>query len=181
MKIGLIAGAMKPFHAGHDVLVEKACSECDQVLIFTSHKSRDNIAGMQMVKAWIDIIIPQMELLGRNVELRLCNSPIGSIFEYLEDENEDNSQHVYRIYQGLEDRARFSPDTIKKYCPWLNVELPAYEDADSYDRTKNTEVYAKGELVRQSLSNGDYVAFKTYLPSWLGDNGMQYFNILRGK
>ena len=38
--IGLVPGGMKPFHAGHNFLVQNALSECDEVYIFTSPKDR---------------------------------------------------------------------------------------------------------------------------------------------
>ena len=42
--IGFVPGAMKPFHAGHNHLIQRALEECDQVIVFTSHSNPTNIA-----------------------------------------------------------------------------------------------------------------------------------------
>ena len=61
--IGLIPGAMKPFHAGHNYLVQSAINECDEVILWTSIKDRDNIKVKNMHKAWTEIILPLLPKL----------------------------------------------------------------------------------------------------------------------
>ena len=54
--IGFVPGAMKPFHAGHNHLIQTALKECDKVLVFTSLKDRGVIKGDKMYKAWQELI-----------------------------------------------------------------------------------------------------------------------------
>ena len=57
--IGLVPGAMKPFHKGHYFLISKAIEECDKVLIYTSGGDRGFIKGKQMRLVWDNLIIPK--------------------------------------------------------------------------------------------------------------------------
>ena len=63
MKIGLVPGAMKPYHAGHHYLTRQAIKECDRVIIITSEKDRKSISGSNMKKAWENLIIPLLPCL----------------------------------------------------------------------------------------------------------------------
>ena len=77
--IGLVPGAMKPYHAGHHYLVEQAMKECDRVIIFTTAKDRNGISGIKMAFAWTNLIIPLLQ----NVEVEFVISPIRAVWEFL--------------------------------------------------------------------------------------------------
>ena len=83
MVVGLIPGAMKPYHAGHHYLVESAMRECDRVIIFTTAKDRKGISGIKMAFAWTNLIIPLLP----NVEVKFVTSPVGAVYKFLEEEN----------------------------------------------------------------------------------------------
>ena len=40
MRVGIVAGSFKPYHAGHHAMVEKAAKENDKVELFVSLSSR---------------------------------------------------------------------------------------------------------------------------------------------
>ena len=57
MKIGLIPGSFKPYHAGHDALVRIAAGENDTVLVFSSTADRLRKGEMQLYGADMKQII----------------------------------------------------------------------------------------------------------------------------
>ena len=133
--IGLIPGGMKPFHAGHNFLVQNAIRECDEVYIFTSPKDRGALKGDNMRRAWLDLIQP---LLPGLEEVRFVKSPVGAVFDFLEVEGMPEDE--YRIYGGTEELGRFSESVINRYFPDLNVVQPAALNPAAYDRSKDTGI-----------------------------------------
>ncbi len=174
MIIGLIPGAMKPYHAGHHFLVEKALSECDHVIVFTTTKDRKGISGANMKKAWNEIILPVVP-----IEVKFVRSPIRAVYEFLEPrpgiENDE-----FRIYGGTEDLARFSTAQLKRYCDGVDVCNVAEEESGEYLRGVGESPMAKGEWVRKSINDGNFDAFKNYLPNVLKPFAEKYLNILLG-
>ena len=168
--IGFVPGAMKPFHAGHNHLIQRALEECDQVFVFTSLKDRDIIKGDRMYKAWQDLIVPS---LPKHIEVVGVKSPVGSVYDYLEW-NGDPAK-TYRIYGGTEDIARLSNARMLQYFPHLNAINVAESDPESFTRDV---VHAKGEWVRNSIRAGNLKEFKSYLPAFLKPLAKEYLSIL---
>ncbi len=168
--IGFVPGAMKPFHAGHNHLIQTALTECDKVLVFTSLKDRDVIKGDKMYKAWQELIIP---LLPNHIEVIGVRSPVGSVYEYLEWNGDTTVS--YRIYGGTEDIARLSNARMQQYYPGLNVINVAESEPESFTRDV---VHAKGEWVRNSIQVGNLKEFKSYLPAFLKPHAKKYLDIL---
>ena len=168
--IGFVPGAMKPFHAGHNHLIQRALVECDKVLVFTSLKDRDIIKGERMYKAWQDLIVPS---LPEHIEVVGVKSPVGSVYDYLEW-NGDPAK-AYRIYGGTEDIARLSNARMLQYFPHLNAINVAESDPESFTRDV---VNAKGEWVRNSIRAGNLKEFKSYLPAFLKPLAKEYLSIL---
>lgn len=176
MKIGLVPGAMKPYHAGHHFLVESALRECDKVIIFTTVKDRDDLSGTNMQSAWNEIIIPNIE---GNVEVSFIKSPVGSVYEVIEDEEENPTSNVYRIYGGTEDVKRFNMERISTRYPntagrFVNVAASAKA---SYLRGDGTPK-AKGSWARTALQEQDNLGFKDQLPKFLQPHAQRYMEIL---
>lgn len=176
MKIGLVPGAMKPYHAGHHFLVENALRECDKVIIFTTVKDRDDLSGANMQSAWNELIIPNIE---GDVEVSFIKSPVGSVYEVIETENESPSANTYRIYGGTEDVKRFNMERIATKYPnaasrFVNV---AAEGKASYLRGEGTPK-AKGSWAREALHASDKVTFKAQLPKFLQPHTQRYMEIL---
>ena len=176
MKIGLVPGAMKPYHAGHHFLVESALRECDKVVIFTTVKDRDDLSGANMQLAWNELIIPNIE---GNVEVSFIKSPVGSVYEVIEAENESPTSDTYRIYGGTEDVKRFNMTRISARYPntagrFVNV---AAEGKASYLRGDGTPK-AKGSWARAALQISDKLTFKAQLPKFLQPHAQRYMEIL---
>ena len=172
--IGFVPGAMKPFHAGHNHLIQTALEECDKVLVFTSLKDRGIIRGEKMYKAWQELIIP---LLPDHIEVIGVRSPVGSVYEYLEWNGDKNAS--YRIYGGTEDIARLSNARMLQYFPHLTAINVAESSPEAYERGAGyTETPAKGEWVRNSIQAGDLKLFKSYLPAFLKPLAKEYLSIL---
>lgn len=178
MKIGLVAGAMKPFHAGHDVLISESLSRCDHTIVFTTEKDRKGINGLSMARAWHKVILPHALKEGRDFEVRFVSSPIGAVYEFL-DEYDDDTEFI--IFQGTEDRDRFSPENLKKYAGHLNCISAAHTWPEIFDRMQSTEEYVKGEIVREAIESGNRSLFKTYLPLWLQPVSDSYFDLIAKK
>ena len=168
--IGFVPGAMKPFHAGHNHLIQRALVECDQVIVFTSLKDRGVIKGDRMYKAWQELIVPS---LPEHIQVIGVKSPVGSVYDYLEWNG--NISVSYRIYGGTEDIARLSMARMTQYYPDLNVVNVAEIDPESFTRDV---VHAKGEWVRNSIQTGDLKEFKSYLPVFLQPYAKEYLEIL---
>ena len=168
--IGFVPGAMKPFHAGHNHLIQRALEECDKVIVFTSLKDRGVIKGERMYKAWQELIIPQ---LPKHIEVIGVRSPVGSVYDYLEWNGDPSVS--YRIYGGTEDIARLSNARMLQYFPKLTVLNVAESEPESFTRDV---VHAKGEWVRNSMQAGDLNLFKSYLPAFLKPHAKSYLDIL---
>lgn len=168
--IGLVPGAMKPFHRGHYFLISMALKECDEVIVYTSTKDRLPIQGSKMKQAWENIICPR---LPPNVKVNFVKSPIGSVFLYLYDDAQNGIQ--YRIYGGTEDLQRFETQAMNKRYPNLDIVNTAQECPENYDRANNP---AKGEWVRNTILAGDHQKFREYLPDILKNSSKKYFKIL---
>ena len=168
--IGFVPGAMKPFHAGHNYLIQKAIAECDKVIVFTSLKDRGIIKGDSMYKAWQEIIVP---LLPNHVEVIGVRSPVGAVYDYLEWNGDPSTS--YRIYGGTEDIARLSNARMLQYYPKLTAMNVAESEPESFTRDV---VNAKGEWVRNSIQAGNLKEFKSYLPDFLKPHAKSYLEIL---
>ena len=168
--IGFIPGAMKPFHAGHNHLIQTALSECDRVIVFTSTKDRGIIQGDNMFQAWQELIVP---LLPNHIEVTAVRSPVGAVYDYLKSHG--NSAHAYRIYGGTEDIGRLSKARMLQYYPSLNVVNVAEETPDAFTRGV---VHAKGEWVRDTIKAGDHEKFRSFLPDFLKPHAKEYLDIL---
>ena len=168
--IGFVPGAMKPFHAGHNHLIQRALVECDKVMVFTSLKDRGVIKGENMYKVWQELIVP---LLPNHIEVIGVKSPVGSVYDFLEWNGD--TEKSYRIYGGTEDIARLSNARMLQYYPHLAAINVAESDPESFTRDV---VHAKGEWVRNSIQAGDLNKFKSYLPAFLKPHAKSYLDIL---
>jgi hypothetical protein len=172
--IGLIPGAMKPFHAGHNHLIQMSIEECDHTIVFTSIKNRGIIDGSKMLDVWDKLILP---LLPNSIEVVAVKSPVRGVYDYLEwQKSPDRS---FRIYGGTEDFGRLSKARILQYYPCLNVVNVAEENPKANERGLGyTGTPAKGEWVRESIKAGDHGKFRSFLPDFLKSHAKEYLKIL---
>ncbi len=172
--IGLVPGAMKPYHAGHHYLVKQAIKECDEVIVYTSTKDRKGISGSNMQNAWYSIILPNIE----PINLKFVISPVGSTYDFIIEAHETNSTNQIRIYGGTEDAKRFPIDNIRKRWPNANVVNVADTSSARFLRGQGKSPNAKGEWVRNAIQAGNHQQFKDYLPEFLKDHANEYLKIL---
>ena len=171
--IGLIPGAMKPFHAGHNYLVQLATTECDEVILWTSAKDRDNIKGKNMQKAWTQIIQPLLP----EVNVRFVISPIGAVFDYLYDD--PSTQNEYRIYGGADEATRFSSTSMIQRFPELSIVNVAEIHPERMIRGVGyAGKPAKGEWVRDAIKARDHEKFRSFLPDFLKPHAKDYMSTL---
>lgn len=171
--IGLVPGGMKPFHAGHNFILQEALRECDEVILFTTVKDRGIIKGANMKRAWLDLIQP---LLPRLDTVTFVKSPVGAVYQYLQDEGVPDNE--YRIYGGVEEVNRFRPEYIAKNYPDLTIVQPAAEDPQKYSRSTATGVPVSGTKTRKAIEAGNFELFKSYLPHFLKPHAKEYLRIL---
>ena len=171
--IGLIPGGMKPFHKGHDFIVQEAIKECEEVILFTSVKDRGIIKGANMATAWREIIQPLLPRLDR---IEFVRSPVGGVYTYLETEG--TSENEYRIYAGIDEVNRFRPDYLARLLPELFIIQPATLDPERYDRTGSKGVDASATAVRNAIEAGNFQLFESYLPDYLKPHAREYLRTL---
>ncbi|MBN1586035.1 MAG: AAA family ATPase [Candidatus Omnitrophica bacterium] len=63
MKVGLTLGKFAPFHKGHQLLVERALSETDQVLVMVYDAPNVTICPLPVRAGWIRQLYPQVEVI----------------------------------------------------------------------------------------------------------------------
>ena len=181
--IGLIAGGFKPFTSGHYNLVQKASSECDEVILFvsTGERKREGELGLtwtQMQSIWAEYLEPAISKLG-NVEVKFVSQPIRSIYELLIATNEDeNNLNTYQIYSDPEDMAKaYSEKTQMKYWPRLVENEQVVLHPVSREETGGVS----GTLMRKALATGDSKTFIKGLPPPVRVYGSEIFSRLSEK
>lgn len=181
MRIGIVAGAMKPFHMGHAHLIEQSVANCSQTIVLTTEKDRGPVSGAKMAQAWFECILPAGVEAGISFELRFCSSPIYETWQELKGAEEIGSEATYVLYQGLEDAGRFGEKALMKHCPSIHVINAAHESPEIFDRSYTITPYgpAKATPMREALEIGDKAKFMAYLPTWMSSYGERYFDILR--
>jgi len=167
MKVGLIAGAYRPYHAGHDALIRLAAKENDRVIIFASMSDRDTISGEGMMQVWRELIEPK---LPANVKVTYGGSPVGHAFKIIGDADQAGSQDVFTVYSDPDDAGRMA--TLPKYAP--NLTANGQVKFRSVERTSTVDV--SGTQMRQWFETGDQEQFLKHLPR--GIDGVRYWNIL---
>jgi len=184
MKIGIVPGAMKPYHAGHHYLVESALAECDMVTILTTKKNRKGISGDSMYEVWTNYIIPHLqEKHGTNIQIRFVVSPIRTVYEdFIERlEAEGSDGHKYRIYGGTEDNGRFQSHVMAKKYPTaaLYITNVAEAKSESFQRGTGKSPMAKGEWIRQAITENNKKRFASMMPAFLQPNADEILKSLK--
>ena len=156
MKIGLVPGAFKPYHAGHDAVIRLAAEENDRVMVFVSLSDRENVNGKTMERVWREQIQPT---LPNNVQVFYGGSPVGEIYKLLGKANEEKSSDTFSIYSDPTDAAE-NYKTLDRYAGTLvangQVKTRAIERSSTVD--------VSGTQMRRWLASGDKVQFIKNLP-----------------
>ena len=184
MRLGIVAGSFKPYHAGHHKMVEIAAENNDQVYLFVSttdrlRKGEHPLYGKDMRKVWNDHL---NGILPNNVHLYLLGpgqAPIRSVYELLEDASKKGMDDHFTIYSDPVDMGRNYRESALIKAVGQDF---AYEQIDKVALDREETVPVSGTDMRRHLADGNDEAFKDMLPYQLSDASKQeVFDILSGK
>ena len=186
MRIGLIDGSFKPYHAGHHALVTMAARENDVVKLFVSltdrkRKGQFPIYGADMQVLWEDFIKP---VLPHNVQVTYASPPVKAVYEELGNANDTGSQDVYRVYADpVDTRNKYAPKSREKYFGDLwhrgGVIFVSEEEPGKLARGEGTPDVS-GTAMRVALESGDVAGFSRGLPGELQPRAYEIFELLGG-
>lgn len=177
MKIGLVPGSFKPYHAGHDALVRMAASENDQVLVFSSTADRMRKGEIPLYGADMQEVIDAFvrPTLPKNVSMINVGVPVAAVWEKLQKAEEQKSKDAYTIYSDAEDILKYSEKSLKKYAPRL------LSNGQILTRgvTRGTETpNISGTKMREYLAAGDVENFSKMLPPGVRKHSKEIMNTL---
>ncbi len=174
-KIGIIAMSAKPYHVGHESLIEMASCDCDEVLVFVSlmdrsRKGEITITGNKMESAWEKLIKPS---LPKNVEIIYSNTPIREIYSHIGEANETGSLDTFTIFSDPQDIARsYQEKYLVKY--FGNLHANGQIILSPVSREKSTAISATE--MRRFISTNNFNEFATWCPKNISAN--EYWEIL---
>ena len=185
LKIGLLPISGKPYHRGHHSLVEKACKENDQVLLFVSLSDRVRsgeypIMGSSMTKVWSEEL---EKIMPENVTIEYGGSPVRKIYEMIGELCEEGTSNIFTIYSDPTDTLQNYPSKNRvKYMEPLwemgQIKFAAEEDPNSVTRGIGTPDI-KGEDLRHALKEQDFYSFSLLMPD--GVDARKIYEILSTK
>lgn len=172
MRVGIIAGAMKPCTRGHWELIQRASRENDRVVLFVSTADRGGmqgealIRGSDMVEVWERFLVIH---LPANVKLEFVKMPIRSVYEMLGDADKRRSIDEFSVYSDPRDvEVRFGLEKQRKY----------FGDLLEHGQVKFISVERTGEMdvsatqMRRLFEDGMRDAFISLLPTVVDGMGI---------
>jgi hypothetical protein len=171
IKIGIVPISAKPYHLGHDYLVQMASKENDFVKLFVSLKDRKRtgeypIFGNTMKMIWEEEIISN---LPSNVEVIFVTSPIQATMEEVGNYSSDKEFANFSIYSdNLDTHSNFPLASREKYMSNQNATtvFPAELSFDKFSR-KSGAPNVSGTSVRAALDANDFSSFSKMMPVWM--------------
>lgn len=170
MRVGIVAGAFKPYHKGHHRMVEIACKENDVVHVIVSLTDRKRskqvpVSGVQMEKVWNDHLVHILpENAKDNLELLPSGyAPVRRVYEMLENAAECNSSDVFNIYSDPKDIERYNEKSLSRALPDSFVDTNVFRRPVNMSETANV----RGEDMRKWMGSRDKESFITGLPDGL--------------
>ena len=179
MKIGLLGMSGKPVHAGHWGLIQIAARENDELHLFVSTSDRKRpgempIYGADMKRIWNEFLEPS---LPSNVDVTYGGSPVGHLYQELEQAEQEGSEDTFQIYSDKEDILKYTDASLGKVAPTLL-------DAGQIVRRgvdRNETVNVSGTKMRALLNAGDVEGFARFLPPAVQAHSGEIIDILRRK
>lgn len=176
MKIGLVPGSFKPYHAGHDSLIRIAADENDVVIVFSSTTDRLRPREIPLYGADMQQIIDKFvkPTLPSNVQMISVGVPVAAVWQELEKSEKAKSKNTFTIYSDSEDILKYKPASLAKYAPKLYAKGQiALRGVD-----RNETVNVSGTAMREFIQNGDVEQFISMLPPAMQKNGKKIYNLL---
>lgn len=182
--IALLPIAGKPLHSGHWKLIEKAATENDNVVVYTStsdrlRKGEFPIYGQDFVQIWSDIFIPS---LPKNVKVKFVDSPLRSVMHELGWFEQTLTQDaanvpIINLYSDKEDvETNFKQEDLNKY-----PELLKSGKINKIGVDRASTVNVSGTKMREFLQNNDKDSFMKYLPPVSAKDKEEIWNILSSR
>ena len=180
MKIGLIPGSFKPYHAGHDALVRMAAGENDTVLVFSSTADRLRKGEMPLYGVDMKQIIDKFvrPSLPGNVQMIDVVVPVAAVWQELEKAEKSKSKDTFTIYSDSEDIQKYSKKSLAKYAP----RLQSKGQIITRGVTRGEETPdVSGTKMRAYLAVGDVKNFAKMLPPGVRKYSKEIIGILKKK
>ena len=182
MRIGLVPISAKPYHNGHDALVNMASRNNDVVFIYVSlsdriRKGEYPIKGQQMEKVWMEELL---KIMPDNAEIIFGGSPVRNIYEYIDDANQESSEDIITIYSDVRDTQNNYPMQARiQYMGEMyqnnQIRFAAEENPKGLERGNGTPDISGTEM-RTYLERGNKYAFVENLPDGIDKENV--WNIL---
>jgi hypothetical protein len=164
-KIAIIPMAGKPFHLGHQMLIDKAIEDGnDLVIVYLSTMGREEISSSDMVPLWRDYYLPGLQReYGNRVIIRfLEGSPMFEVLSSITNLTRQSDKTVVRLYGDEFDAPERVKEILKK-----NPALDGKVVAVPLSRKLGANI--SGTEMRRFLASGDKEAFLAGLPNFLDD------------
>lgn len=180
MKIGLVPGSFKPYHAGHDALVRMAAAENDSVLVFSSTADRLRKGEMPLYGADMQQIIDKFvrPSLPGNVQMIDVGVPVAAVWQELEKAEKAKSKDTFTVYSDSEDIQKYSEKSLMKYAPRLQSKGQII--TRGVTRGQETPDIS-GTMMRAYLEAGDVKNFAKMLPPSVKKYSKEIIDILKAK
>ena len=164
-RIAVIPMAGKPFHRGHQALIDKAIQDKnDLVIVYISTGGREEIDSSAMVPLWRDYYLPgiQQEYGNRVIVRFLEGSPVFEIRSVISNILRQSPDTVVRLYGDEVD----APERVKTVVE-KSPEIAARVIPEVIPRSLTGGI--SGTSMRQFLVSGDVDSFLDGLPDFLDD------------
>jgi len=169
----------KPVHLGHWSLITMAAKENDVVELFVSISNRARskevpIYGADMQQIWTKYIESE---LPPNVSVTYGGSPVGNIYSYLEEQEDNNEpMNVYSIYSDEKDlQQNFGVNSLNNVVPLLlknnQIKMRGVSRAGG--------IQISGTQMRNFLKNNNKEQFFNFLPPISNSKKNDIWDILR--
>lgn len=160
--VGIIPMAAKPFHNGHEHIIEIASKENADVIVYVSTGNRIKpgefpMTWEKMHSAWEGLILPS---LPHNVTVKYVSNPVTETYNKIKELNALATVEV-KLYADPADAAeRFRPAYIQKYA----AGLVASGLIHVREITRSDTAGISGTEMRRALQSGDFASFKAGTP-----------------
>jgi len=173
--IGIIPMAAKPFHKGHEHIIEIASRENESVIVYVSTGNRVKpgefpMTWEKMRRAWENLILPA---LPHNVSVHYVANPVTATYEKIKSANAAGHPAI-KLYADPADASdRFRPAYIQKH----GGELLSNGMIEVKDISREETGGISGTEMRRALMNDDFESFKSGTPPSI--DPVAYWKLLR--
>lgn len=159
--IGLIPIAARPFHAGHNALINIASSECDAIEIYAANaSSRGCVNAEAMHDVWEQCILPRAPW---SALVHFTNNPVLSVYERLKRSDAETDERFSIYGDAIDVAANFPDERLRRNAPCLSKRSAIVRRP--IERSSTIDI--SGTIMRGWLANGNAREFVEHLPGWM--------------